>query len=410
MKALIMFGSYILGHATQVAKYRFTSQRLPWEKMRKVIYFIYAFSMAIFNLLAINDSQAAVSDAILNQKKAVVTIYVTDQGNGNSVTSSGFIIDRNGIVVTNYELISSQLNNNGNSILVRTYTKGYYAVESVVAFDEQSDLAILKISASDLPVTSLAVKYQPREGERIVVIGRPLGSETTVIEGNIKNILGKKKLFEISADILPGNSGSPVFNTKGEVIGVATILSISGESLNFAVPVSLIQDLLRNSEKKGAFKDSAQKNQSNDALISKPIQSQANTAELKASVPSDWLFFSMSADQDTALFYSPKSLRALGNKRELLIKWIYLDSQGPSYSNSQKILKRSPGKDNYKLSYGIGTFIFDCDSRIGTETKEIYFDSKDTVILAYVPSPLVSSHFKPETVYGYLLNIICERR
>src|ERR1700690_883245 len=275
MKALIMFGGYILGYATQVAKYRFTSQRLPWEKMRKVIYFIYAFSMAIFNLLAINDSQAAVSDAILNQKKAVVTIYVTDQGNGNSVTSSGFIIDRNGIVVTNYELISSQLNNNGNSILVRTYTKGYYAVESVVAFDEQSDLAILKISASDLPVTSLAVKYQPREGERIVVIGRPLGSETTVIEGNIKNILGKKKLFEISADILPGNSGSPVFNTKGEVIGVATILSISGESLNFAVPVSLIQDLLRNSEKKGAFKHSAQKNQCNDALISKPIQSQA---------------------------------------------------------------------------------------------------------------------------------------
>jgi S1-C subfamily serine protease len=410
MKALIVFAGYILGHATQAAQYRYTLQHLPWEKMRILIYFIYAFSMTIFIPFAINDSQASVSDAILNQKKAVVTIYVTDQGNGNSVTGSGFIIDRNGIVVTNYELISSQLNNNGNSIFVRTYTKGYYVVESILAFDEQSDLAILKIAASDLPVTSLAVKYQPRQGEQVVVIGRPLGSGTTVTEGNIKNILGKKKLFEISADILPGNSGSPVFNSKGEVIGVATILSISGESVNFAVPVSLIENLLRNPEKKSAFEDSAQKNRSNDALKSRPIQSQANTAELKRSMPSDWLFFSMSEDQDTDLFYSPKSLRTLGNKRELLIKWIYLNPQGPSYSNSQKILKLSLGEDNYKLSYGIGTFIFDCDSRIGTETKEIYFDSKGTVILAYVPSPLVSSYFTPETVYGYLLDIICKRR
>lgn len=366
--------------------------------------------MTIFIPFAIHDSQASVHDAILNQNKAVVTIYVTDKGNGNTVTGSGFIIDRKGIVVTNYELISSQLNNNGNSIFVRTYTKGYYEVESILAFDEQSDLAILKIAASDLPVTRLAVKYQPREGEQVVVIGRPLGSETTVTEGNIKNILGKKKLFEISVDILPGNSGSPVFNTKGEVIGVATILSISGESLNFAVPVSLIEDLLRNAEKKGAFEDSVQKNQSNDALKSRPIQSQTNTAELKRSMPSDWLFFSMSADQDAALFYSPKSLLTLGNKRELLIKWTYLKSQGPSYSNSQKILKLSLGEDNYKLSYGIGTFIFDCDSRIGTETKEIYFDSKGTVILAYVPSPSVSSHFMLETVYGYLLNTICKTR
>ena len=366
--------------------------------------------MTIFIPFAINDCQASVSDAILNQKEAVVTIYVTDQGNGNSVTGSGFIIDRNGIVVTNYELISSQLNNNEHSILVRTYTKGYYVVESILALDEQSDLAILKIAASDLPVTSLAVKYQPRRGEQVVVIGRPLGSETTVTEGNIKNIFGKKKLFEISADILPGNSGSPVFNTKGEVIGVATVLSISGESLNFAVPVSLIENLLRKHEKKSATVDNAETNQSNDALKSRPIQSQSNTEELKRSMPSDWLFFSMSTDQDTALFYSPKSLRTLGNKRELLIKWIYLNSQGPSYSNSQKILKLSLGEDNYKPSYGIGTFTFDCDSRIGTETKEIYFDSKGTVILAYVPSPLVSSYFKPETVYGYLLNIICKRR
>jgi|GEM_PF-2087105 S1-C subfamily serine protease len=410
MKYLIVCAGYILGHGIQAAQCRFTSQHLPWEKIRKLVYFIYAFSMTISIPVAINDSQASVPDAILNQKKAVVTIYVTDQSNGNSVTGSGFIIDRKGIVVTNYELISSQLNNNKNSIFVRTYTKGYYVVESILAFDEQSDLAILKIAASDLPVTSLAVKYQPRQGEQVVVIGRPLGSETTVTEGNIKNILGKKKLFEISANILPGNSGSPVFNAKGEVIGVATILLISGESLNFAVPVSLIEDLLKNPEKRSAFEDSVQKKQSNDALKSGPIQSQANTEEPNRSMPSDWVYFSMSADQDATLFYSPQSLRTLGNKRELLIKWTYLKPQGPSYSNSQKILKLSLGEDNYKPSYGIGTLIFDCDSRIGTETKEIYFDSKGSVILAYVPSPLVSSYFRPETVYGYLLNIICKKR
>ena len=284
--------------------------------------FIYAV-LIVFVLFTINDSQALVPDAVLNQKNAVVTVYVSDQSTGNSVTGSGFIID-NGMVVTNYELVSSYINKNGSSIMVKTYTQGYYVVEKVLAFDADSDLAILKITASELPVTSLAAKYQPEQREPVVVIGRPTGSETALTEGSIQNILGKKKLFEITADVLPGDVGSPVFNVKGEVIGVATIVLISGETLNFAVPVSLVEDLINKTTKKSASEGSAQKHQTAKADKSAPVQSEVNAAQPKRTMPSDWSFFSMSADQDAALLYSPRSIRTVENNMQVLIKWTYL--------------------------------------------------------------------------------------
>jgi S1-C subfamily serine protease len=383
---------------------------LPLKKMRRSISLFFVSLIAIFISGAINESQASVPDAVLKQENAVVTVYVNDREKGVNITGSGFIVDSNGIVVTNYELISSQISNNGGTILVKTYTKGYYQLQRILAFDENSDLAILKIDASELPVASLAVEYQPVHGEQVVVIGRPSGSETTIMEGSINNILGRKKMIEIGADILPGNVGAPVFNTRGEVIGVATILLIGGESLNFAVPGSAVKDLLRRASIKSGSAGSGEDDRSGGTAKSGSIRPRVNTDGRIKSIPSDWLFFSMSAEQDAVMYYSPQSLRKSGNGIELYIKWIYLSLQGPSYANSQKILKHALGLNNFDLSYGIGLFRFDCENRAGTETKEIYFDSRGDVILVYVPSPLVSSYFAPETVYGYLLDIICKKK
>ncbi len=367
--------------------------------------------MLFFILSTISESQASVPAVVLNQKKAVVTIYVGGQDKKKRITGSGFILDSDGIVVTNYHVISSSIKNNGSPILVRTYTKAYYVVEDILAFDEERDLAILKLAASELPATKLAVKYQPKQGEQIVVIGSPLGLETTVTDGIISSIRGKSQLLQITAAISPGSSGSPVFNTKGEVIGVATFLLKGGQSLNFALPVSLVQDLLKYPQKRRKSGSSAQTHPSTtiDDHKPNPNQPQKNTAQPQTSIPSAWTFFTMGADNDAALFYNPKSVHTSGNKVDLMVKWIHLQKQGPTYSNSQKIIKQALGEYNYTLAYGIGSFTFDCVSRIGTETKEIYYNTEGTIIFTYVPAQPVSRYFAPDTIYGNLMTIVCTR-
>jgi len=104
-----------------------------------------------------SESFALVSDVVLNKKKAVVTIYVIVQDN-KSITEGGFITDTNGIAVANYHVISSAITDKKSSILVRAYRGAYYLVGDILAFDEERDLAILKLDASELPVTMLPVK------------------------------------------------------------------------------------------------------------------------------------------------------------------------------------------------------------------------------------------------------------
>ena len=405
MRAFIALTGYILRHKQQVAKSLFASQCLLLGKRKNFISLICTSLMSFLIFSAMSESPASVSDVVLNQKKAVVTIYVSSQDRERKITGSGFIIDSDGTVVTTYHVISSSIKDNGSSILVRTHTKAYYAVEDIMAFDEESDLAILKLAASELPVTRLAVGYRPKQGEQIVVIGSPLGLEATVTDGIISSIRGKSRLLQITAAVSPGSSGSPVFNTKGEVIGVATFLLKGGQSLTFAVPVSLVEGLVKYPRKISKAEGSAHSNTSTTIDGRKP-----DTTQLETSIPSDWTFFTMGADNDAALFYSPASVHRSGNKVDLMVKWTHLQKQGPTYSNSQKIIKLAQGKYNDTLSYGIGSFTFDCVSRIGTETKEIYYNSQGNIIFTYVPAQPVSRYFTPDTIYGNLMEIVCTKK
>jgi S1-C subfamily serine protease len=79
----------------------------------------------------------------------------------------------------------------------------------------------------------------PRVGEKVVVIGTPLGLAQTVSDGivsAIREVPGFGKIIQMTAPISPGSSGSPVLNMKGEVVGVVTFLLVAGQNLNFAIP------------------------------------------------------------------------------------------------------------------------------------------------------------------------------
>jgi hypothetical protein len=160
---------------------------------------------------------------------------------------SGFVVGEDGRVATNFHVIRGA----SEATVVLGNGKEYEAVE-VLAVDEEQDLAILRVEARKLKPLPLGDSAKIKPGERVVAIGHPLGLGATVSDGlvsGLREVTPTQSLVQISAPISQGSSGGPVFNDRGEVIGVSTLMVSSGQNLNFAVPVNALKALL--STKKG---------------------------------------------------------------------------------------------------------------------------------------------------------------
>ena len=166
---------------------------------------------------------------------AVVTVIGYD-ANGKVIRlGSGFFIDGNDHIITNRHVISGVA-----KAEVKTADGAHYLLKTMVSEDREADLVKLVVEGlkgthSYLPIT----QTQPEVGERVVVVGSPLGLEQTVSDGMvsaIRNIPGRGEILQISAPVSAGSSGGPVVNLKGEVIGVATFQMSRGQNLNFAIP------------------------------------------------------------------------------------------------------------------------------------------------------------------------------
>lgn len=189
-------------------------------------------------------ADADIPEAVLARQKAVVMIFVKSAYDSSVTTGSGFIIDSGGIVVTNYHVIKSVGDEGRGRILFKLQNGEMLNLESIVAVDTYNDIAVVKIAGRGLPTIRIAPNYKPRQGESIVVIGSPMGLETTVSDGIISGIRGRGEYLQITAPISPGSSGSPVMNYSGEAIGIATMMLEGGQNLNFAIPVKFVAKLL----------------------------------------------------------------------------------------------------------------------------------------------------------------------
>ena len=216
-------------------------------------------STLIFLLLIVQISYAKAPEIVLNQKKAVVTIYVNDKDGKQIVTGSGFIVDPDGIIATNYHIAKRWIDNAGAVIFFKMENEAFLfldpeaVLDNVVSHDKDNDIAILRVAGKGFPAVKLATDYKPNQGEEIFVIGSPMGLETTVSNGIISSLREKAELIQITAPVSPGSSGSPVFDSKGEVIGVATFLIEGGQNLNFAIPIKHVKNLIEKA-KKGELK------------------------------------------------------------------------------------------------------------------------------------------------------------
>ena len=174
-------------------------------------------------------------DLIKKVKPSVVLIETFDKDNKPIGQGSGFFIDNKGRLITNHHVVESAY-----SATIKTSTGKEYPVQGIVAKDTEADIVKLVVNLPDANITFLNLSVNvPSEGEGIVVIGNPLGLESTVSTGivsAVRDIPAFGKILQITAPISPGSSGSPVVNSKGEVIGIATLIVTKGQNLNFAIP------------------------------------------------------------------------------------------------------------------------------------------------------------------------------
>lgn len=155
---------------------------------------------------------------------------------------TGFVVWKDGRIVTNLHVIAGAK----EATVIMQDGKQYAEVE-VLAADSVHDLAVIRIRAKDLPVLALGDSKAVKPGEHVVAIGHPLGLGNTVSDGlvsAVRDAAPQVSVLQISVPVSPGSSGGPLFNDRGEVVGVVTRYAVEGQNLNFAMPSVYIRPML----------------------------------------------------------------------------------------------------------------------------------------------------------------------
>lgn len=168
---------------------------------------------------------------------------------------SGWIIDKNGIIVTNYHVVDG-----ATKVTIELSDGTFFEVDQKDVYgDPLTDLAVIKINASNLPAATIGDSTKLRVGDWLVAIGNPLGQGLRAKEGTVSGLKVSlpvdgqtlSDLIETSAAINPGNSGGPLVNMKGEVIGItsAKIAAVGVEGMGYAISIKaalpIIEQLIR---------------------------------------------------------------------------------------------------------------------------------------------------------------------
>ena len=190
-------------------------------------------------------------NAVEKVKTAVVKIEIYKTQNKKEVlagTGSGFLFSSDGYLFTNSHVV-----HNATQIKVRMFDGTLYTA-TLVGEDRESDLAILKTEAIDFKPVKLGNAQELRIGQLVIAIGNPLGFQHTVTAG-VVSALGRTlqgqtgqmmdSMIQTDASLNPGNSGGPLINADGEVVGVNTATIRGAQGLCFAISINTAKDIAK---------------------------------------------------------------------------------------------------------------------------------------------------------------------
>jgi len=183
---------------------------------------------------------------------AITTTNIFGQNTSSAVSGSGFIISTDGYILTNNHVIEYAAQY-GYDLTVMLHDGTTYKA-SIVGYEEDNDVAVIKIDAEGLSPVVIGDSSAMKVGETVYTVGNPLGELAYTMTGGMVSALDRTivaddstsiDMFQIDAAVNAGNSGGPVYNSKGEVIGIVTAkYSDSGvEGLGFAIPINDAMDI-----------------------------------------------------------------------------------------------------------------------------------------------------------------------
>jgi S1-C subfamily serine protease len=202
----------------------------------------------------INESSAVI-EAVDRVAPAVVLIKTRQESllGGADGTGSGVIFDSFGWILTNRHVVEDA------DTLTVALSDGQTYTGEVYGIDTFTDLAIIKVDATDLPSAPIGTSRDLSPGQLAIAIGNPLGYENTVTTGIVSG-LGRminasdasqssapetlRNLIQTDAAINPGNSGGPLVNSAGQVIGINTAVSTTAQGLGFAIPIDIAKPIM----------------------------------------------------------------------------------------------------------------------------------------------------------------------
>jgi len=175
-------------------------------------------------------------------RDSLVAVTVQGRDGKQQGMGSGFVISPEGLIATNMHVVGE-----ARPIQVQFPNGKQHDVQVIYASDRALDLAILKIDAEKLPALPLRKRDDSlRQGEPVAVLGNPQGLKFSVVSGVVSGVRERdgRKMIQLAVPVEPGNSGGPVLDADGRVVGIITMKSLITENLGFAVKVDDLQTLI----------------------------------------------------------------------------------------------------------------------------------------------------------------------
>jgi S1-C subfamily serine protease len=198
------------------------------------------------------DESSAIITVAAKVGPAVVRIVSSATANANDPTAtegigSGIIYDKNGWILTNRHVVS------GSDKLRVELKDGRQFDGTIYGIDTLTDLAIVKIDATDLPTAALGDSSTLKVGETTIAIGSPLGTYSNTVTSGILSATGRtididngsiNNLLQTDTAINPGNSGGPLLDAGGNVIGINTAIAANANGIGFAIPINIAKPIM----------------------------------------------------------------------------------------------------------------------------------------------------------------------